>query len=1164
MDFYAVLDEMVALLRQRGRVTYGALKRQFKIDDEYLADLKAELIEGQQVAIDEGGKVLVWKGVTEQETGAQGIGESAPKRTSSNADSGIESPMDQRLDTAERRQLTVMFCDLVGSTALSAQLDPEDLRAVVQRYQQACTKVVQQHDGYIAQYLGDGLLVYFGYPTAHEDDARRAVRAGLEIVQELRSQVPSPLRREGQGEGENCPQGQETPHPSPLPQGARGLQVRIGIHTGLVVVGEMGAAGRREQLALGETPNIAARLQGLADPNTVIISAATQRLIEEQFESQPFGSHVVKGLDTPIAVYHVQSERQSASPLASRRTLTPLVGREREVGLLLDRWEQVKESRGQVVLLSGEPGIGKSRLAYTLREHVTAEGSLLFEARCSPYHQQSAFYPLIDVLQRTLLFTRQETDADKIGKLGRALALYNLQEHLPLFTALLSLPTPSTFPPLQLTPQKQKERTLHALLQLLVAQAGRQATVSVWEDFHWADPSSLEFLSSLVEQIPTTKLLLVLTFRPEFIPPWKPRSHISQLVLNRLGKKQVEAMIERVAVDTNLPAEVIEQIRLKTDGVPLFVEELTKSVVEAGGAVGGQSPTLPPLAIPATLQETLLARLDRLSEARQVAQLGAILGREFSYDLLQAVAPFSDTALQSALRKLVEAEILYQRGSGEQARYVFKHALIQDTAYQSLLKSMRQQYHQQIAQVLEEQFPATAETQPELLAHHYTKATLLAQAIPYWRQAGQKAMERSASIEAIAHFTQGLALLKTQPDTPERVQDELTLLLALGVPLSATKGFGAIEVENTYARARVLCQQVPETPQFFTVLWGLWHCYLVRAEHRTACTLGEQLLRLAQRTGDPALSVVAHYALGVSLTSLGELTLACTHLEQGIAQYNLQQHHSLAFLYWFDPGVGCLFWRALALWLLGYPEQALRRCYEALALAQELAHPLSRIYALGDTAWLHQLRREQSQAHEQAMATTELAHAQGFPLWLAWGTLIQGWVLVEEGRTEEGLAQLHQGVMAFRATGAEQVRAYCLALLAEAQGKSGQIEEGLTILTEALGVIAENGERWWEAEAYRLQGELLRHRTAGNKQHAAMEAAAEASFHQALHVARHQQAKSLELRAAMSLSRLWQRQGKQQEAHQLLAEIYGWFTEGFETKDLQEAKALLAELAEGQ
>ncbi len=562
MKFSDVVKQAVGLLRESGRITYRTLKREFALDDEALEDLRYELIEGQRLAADEDGKVLVWVGKGSPERSVQGL-ESEERGRSSTVPT--QDSRRRTLDSAaQRRQLTVLFCDLVGSTALSTQLDPEDLRAVVQQYQQTCAEVIERHDGYIAQYLGDGLLVYFGYPTAHEDDARRAVRAGLEIIEAIREQATGDTLQE-----------------------EKRLQVRIGIHTGLVVIGDIGASGRTEQLALGETPNIAARIQSLAEPNTVIISAATQRLTDGQFESQPFGSHVLKGIAQPIAVYHVQSERHSASPLAGKTTLTPLIGREQELGLLIDRWEQAKEGRGQVVLLSGEPGIGKSRLAYTLREHVTSEGSLLFEARCSPYHQHSAFYPLIDVLQRTLLLTRQDTESEKMEKLERALTLYGMQETVPLFASLFSLSAPRASL-LAFSPQQQKEHMLQALLQLLIAQAERQATVSVWEDVHWADPSSLEFLSLLIDQIPTTNLLLVLTFRPEFTPPWKPRSHISQLVLNRLGKRQVEAMITQVAERKDLAAEVIEQIRVKTDGVPLFVEELTKSVLETVEASGGR------------------------------------------------------------------------------------------------------------------------------------------------------------------------------------------------------------------------------------------------------------------------------------------------------------------------------------------------------------------------------------------------------------------------------------------------------------------------------------------------------------------------------------------------------------------------------------------------
>jgi predicted ATPase len=680
----------------------------------------------------------------------------------------------------------------------------------------------------------------------------------------------------------------------------------------------------------------------------------------------------------------------------------------------------------------------------------------------------------------------------------------------------------------------------------ILKEAERQPVRLDVEDLHWADPSTLEFLTLLLDQAPTARLLVLLTFRPEFRPPWTMRSHMTQVTLRRLAPKQAEVMMQKVIGGQDLPAEVLRQIVAKTDGVPLFVEEMTKTVIESIGAVGSHNhPSLQALIIPTTLHDSLMARLDRLGPAKEVAQLGATLGREFSSELIQAVSSLDEAILQRELARLVDVEILFQRGLPPQTRYVFKHALIQDTAYQSLLKSTRQKYHNQIARVLEERFPETVETQPELLAHHYTEAGLVGQAIPYWQQAGQRVTQRSAHVEAISHFTKGLELLKTLPDTPGRLQQELVLQLALGVPLRATKGIAAPEVERAYTRARELCRQIGETPQLYPVLQGLWGFYLGRAQYQTARELGEQCLTLAQRVQDPALLMPSYNALGETLRLLGEFAPARAYLEQGLTLYDPQQHRSLAFLHGVDPGVDCLSIAAFVLWYLGYPEQALKRSHEALTLAQGLSHPFSLGLALVMAGFLHQLRRE------------------GQAEWSGAGSLQRGWVLAEQGQRAEGIAQMRQGLAAFQTIGAEIGRTANLAWLAEAYGQEGQAETGLAVLAEALALVDKNGERIYEAELYRLKGELLltqegrRLQAIGYRENTEE---AEACFLKAIEIARKQQAKSLELRATMSLARLWQQQGKKKDAHEMLADIYGWFTEGFDTVDLQEARALLAEL----
>jgi class 3 adenylate cyclase/predicted ATPase len=1131
MTFEELLDQAIALLQRRGRLTYRALKRQFDLDDDYLEDLKTELIKGQRLAVDEAGEVLVWSGGTD-------ISPMSIPRVVPSALRGPPTPLE-----AERRQLTVMFCDLVDSTVLSGQLDPEDLREVVRAYQETCAKVVARFEGHIAQYLGDGLLVYFGYPLAHEDDAQRAVRAGLGIVEAL-GQLNTRLRQEREVQ----------------------IAVRLGVHTGLVVVGEMGSGTRQEQLALGETPNLAARLQGLAAPNMLVISAATWQLLRGFFACQSLGTHLLKGVAQPLGIYQVLSESTARSRLdaAGSTGLTPLVGREQEVGLLLERWAQVKDGLGQVVLLSGEAGIGKSRLVRVLQEHVASEPQVwLTPCQCSPYYQNTALYPLIDHLERVALrFDREESPAQKLRKLEGFLVQYGLPlaEAVPLFTTLLSLPLPAAYAPLPMSSEQQKQKTLHTLLSILLHIAVQQPLLFVMEDLHWVDPTTLELLSLLVDQGPTARILVLLTCRPDFSPPWMGRTHLTQVTLQRLPRRQAAEMTSRVAQCKALPSEVVEQVVAKTDGVPLFVEELTKMVLESGLLQEREdryelSGPLPPLAIPTTLHDSLLARLDRLAMVKGLAQLGATLGREFTYALLLAVSPWDEVSVHQGLQQLVATEFLYQQGLPPQATYRFKHALIQDTAYQSLLKSTRQQYHRRIAQVLEGRFPHICETQPELLAQHYTEAGLTEQAIPYWQRAGQHASDRSAYLEAISHVTTGIKLLQTLPETPEHTQQALTLYIILGAALLMTKGHGAPEVEQAYMQARALCQQVGETPQLAPALFGLWRFYIVRPQFHTTREIGETLLHLAQRADDAALVVIAHYALGVTALWLGTLPAARMHLETGSAHYTPDQRRALVFRTGQDPGVACQAYGAWTLWLLGYPAQALARVHEALALAHELSHPFSLAWARPLAAIVSQFRRDVVVVHEQAEATVALATEQGFPFLVALGTGLRGWALAMQGQDEEGLAQVRQGIAAWRAIGAAVLVPYFCTLLADVAAHLGHTEEGLQALAEAHTLMEQHDERWWEAEIHRLRGVVLL------RQPGTPQAEAEAWLQQALDVARRQEAKGLELRAAMSLARLWQQQGKLAEAHDLLAPIYGWFTEGFDTADLQEAKALLEALA---
>jgi class 3 adenylate cyclase/predicted ATPase len=1142
MDYEELVAKVIELLQREKRVTYRVLKRRFDLDDDYIEDLKIDLIEAKRLAADENDRILVWIGDAQAVT-SQVAQATQPPTVQEQPSPEVTLRATAPSPDAERRQLTVMFCDLVDSTKLSSQLDPEEYRDVVRAYQATCTEVIRRYDGHVAQLLGDGLLVYFGYPHAHEDDAQRAVRTGLGILDAM-GDLHKRLEQE------------------------KGIQLalRVGINTGPVVVGAMGGGGRQEQLALGETPNVAARIQGLAAPNTLVISEATYRLVQGYFDCQDLGTHTLRGVAKPIAMYCVLSESGVYSRLdvAQTRGLTPLVGRESEVTLLLERWKQAKSGQGQVVLLTGDAGIGKSRLVQMLKEHVANQPHMRWECRSSEYYQNTALFPVTDLFQRLLRFQAEDTPDEKFGKLEHALSQYRLPlaETVPLFGSLLSLPlSQDRYAPLALSPQRQRQKTLETLVAILLEHAERQPVLLIIEDLHWTDPSTLELLNLILAQTPTAAMLVLLTCRPHFQPAWHHRSYLSEITVNRLPHAQVEQIVTGMTNGKTLPAEVLQQIVEKTDGVPLFVEEVTKALLESGHlkVVNGHyelTGSVSTFAIPATLQDSLMARLDRLVTAKAVAQYAAVIGRQFAYDLLAMVSQLDAATLQRELGRLVEAEIVYQRGLPPQASYLFKHALIQDAAYQSLLKSTRQQYHQRIAHVLEEQFPETAEAQPELLAHHYTEAGLDEQAGGYWKQAGQKAIQRSANVEAIDHLKKGLAGLKRLPETSERMQQELTLHIPLGVALTAIRGMADAEVEHVFSHARELCQQVGETPQLAATLLGLRAFYIMRGNLQTSRALDEQLLHLAQQMQDTALLVEAHWALGTTLCFLGEIAPARAHLEQSITIYDAQQPCAQALLDVVrDPGVSARCWISWLLWVHGYPDQARTRSHQACMLAQELAHPYSQAIALASAAVCYLLCRESWSVHERAEAAVAITQEWGFPMWLAASTFCRGWAQAAQGQGAAGIAQMRQGLVNWQTLGFALLEPYWLTLLAEAYGQVGQPEEGLRVLSEALSVLNSNGERFWEAELCRLKGALLLQQSSANSTEA------ETCFIQAITIAQNQQAKSWELPASTNFARLWQQQGKRQEAYDLLAPVYHWFTEGFDTPDLKDAKGLLDELA---
>jgi class 3 adenylate cyclase/predicted ATPase len=1035
---------------------------------------------------------------------------------------------------AERRQLTVMFCDLVDSTALSSRLDPEDLREVIGAYHRTVGEIVASFDGFVSRYMGDGVLVYFGYPQAHEDDAERAVRAGLGAIAAVgRLDIKSVK-----------------------------LQARVGIATGLVVVGDLiGEGSSREQSVVGETPNLAARLQALAEPDAVVIAAGTRRLIGDLFECRDLGLVDVKGIAAPVPAGQVLRPSAVASRFEALRgsVLSPLVGRDEEIGLLLRRWVRAKSGAGQVVLISGEPGLGKSRIAAVLEERLHIEPHLRLRFFCSPYHHDSALFPFIDQLGRASGFARDDPPAAKLGKLETLLAAaLPAEDDVALLSDLMSLPASDRHPLPNLSPLRKKEETLEALIRQIEGAARRQPVVMVFEDAHWIDPTSRELLDLTVERIRSLRVLLVVTFRPEFQPPWTGQPHATTLALNRLDRRDRTDLVEQIAGGKALPDEVIDQIADRTDGVPLFIEELTKSVLESGLLREEQDRyvldrALPSLAIPTSLHDSLIARLDRLASVRLVAQIGAAIGREFPYTLLRTVSRLPEEELHVALARLVASELVFQRGTPPDAVYSFKHALVQDAAHGSLLRSSRQQLHAQIAEALEAGSPEVMDSQPELLAQHYTEAGLVEKSVVCWGKAGHRSAARAAMAEAAAQFQKALDQLAFLPDDLERQRKELEFHSALGGALQAAKGYAAPETGRAYARAQELWEQLGSPSEFLRVPVRQSVYHAIRGELDLALRLDEELLRLSRQHNEYAGLVLGHISAGRELMYMGRFTSSRLHLEEVLALYDPISHHSVIHRTGDDPHVVSLAFLGIVLFCLGYPDRALARSNEAIAEARRLAHPPSLAQSLTAAARLLSLVGDNAALEQRVGELVSVATEQAFPHWRAAGTIYRGWLQANNGNVTGGLCLLRNGSTALRSTGAESLRPYHIALLARAHEIAGQIEEAATQLDGALQIVEKTGERWFAAELNRHKGQLLLQQ--GHTQ------AAEELYGKALSIAVEQEAKLWELRAAASLARLRRDQGRRAGARDLLAPIYGWFTEGFETRDLKEAKALLSDLS---
>jgi predicted ATPase/class 3 adenylate cyclase len=1028
----------------------------------------------------------------------------------------------------ERRHLTVLVCDFADAAKIAFD-DPEDLVNRMRVHRERVTAAIARCGGHVASYAGDGVLAFFGYPQAREDAAERSVRAGLAIIEamdDLKSR-----------------------------QGAA-LKARVGIATGLVVNDQAGESASA-QVAVGRPLTVAAEMQAIAEPGALVIADSTRSLLGGLFELEDLGNHQLKGAPEAVRAWQVIGDSLAESRFEALRgtSLTPLIGRAEELTLLLDRWEQAKEGEGQVVLLSGEPGIGKSRLVQALRERLQGTPHTFLGCYCSPHRLDSPLQPVIAYLERAANFARGDDPVRKLAKLEAFLALKNenVAPVAPLLASLLSIPSDGKYPPSDMSRQQQRERTLAALVEQVAVLASHEPVLLVFEDVHWADPTSLELLGLMIERLQRLPVLAVVTFRPEFVPPWRGHTHVTGLTLSRLSRRRCGRLVAGLTGGKALPEMVLEQIAEKADGMPLFAEELTKTVLESGllreaddhYEIDGP---LPPPAIPATLQDSLMARLDRLTPAKEVAQVAAVIGREFSHELLAAIVSRADD-LDAALDQLMTAELVFRRGVAPHVTYIFKHALVRDAAYASLLKSRRRQLHARIAETLEEQFLSAAEAEPDVLAHHWAEAGAAEKAAIYRLKAGQRALAHSATAEAVAELLMAQELLQTLTEGAKRHHIELDVQIALGAAYSAAKGYAAPETVQAYARARELCGRLGEDPRLVPALLGLWGSYNARDELDAARKVAAQLLQLGEQKKDRMASILGHRALGATLFGLGEFAAAKGHLLQLLALDTPEARLSFGRLP-YDPCVSGRAWLALTLSVLGFADQALAQSDEALADAERIKHHNTTSIVLGLRCSLGQFLRDHADVAKHAEKLCVLAAEQGFAYWAGLGAYFRGWAQARGGDLPGGIAEMRRGLAACQTTGAQAYVPYNLALLADMCRADNDTLEARRLLDEALEQLAKTDARYCEAELSCIDGELKLAMPEPDRK------GAEDSFRRAVALARKQEAKAVELRAAMCLAFLWAAQGTRSEARDLLQPVYGWFSEGYATVTLTQAKQL--------